>query len=197
MYFKFLTLSLSLLLSAISFGQDRLEGNLDTATQVYSSNNIYIELGGKGLFYSVNYERKLFSLGEKMFATGSLGFSLFPGMTKVQNSMDVMLPFSISIHKHLKKSHFLVFGTGTTFYRYMINDIEISNENIDLQPLIARLKPINEFFGHVNLEYRHQKPKGGFMFKAGITPLFFKKMQNFQGINSAQLSGNIGIGYGF
>lgn len=197
MRLKYIIYILFLISASVSFSQDRLEGTMDTTEQVYSKNNAYLELGGKGLFYSLNYERRLFNLGEKTTINGSIGISLFPGMTKIKGSVDFLMPFSISIQQHLKKNHHLCIGTGSTYYNYQINDIEITNSNLQAQPLRARLKSVTEWFGHLNFEYRHQKPKGGLMFKVGITPLFFDKMQNFEGIKTAQFSANAGIGFGF
>jgi hypothetical protein len=197
MRLKYILGTLFIFLLAIGHSQDRLEGTMDTTAQVYAKNNAYLEFGGKGLFYSFNYERRLFNLGEKTSVNGSIGFSLFPGLTQVKGSTDFLMPLSISIQQHLKKNHHLVIGTGSTYYSYQINDIEISNANLISQPLRARLKTVTEWFGHLNFEYRHQKPEGGFMFKAGITPLFFDRMQNFEGMKTAQFSANAGIGFGF
>lgn len=197
MSFKTLFFACILLSYSLGFSQDRLEGTMDTTKQVYAKNNVHLELAGKGLFYSINYERSLFNLGEKTSVRASIGFCLFPGLTKVRKSNDFLMPLSVSIQHHLKKNHFISVGTGTTYYNYLINDIPITNVNLYQQPLVAQLKPITEWFGHINLEYRFQKPKGGLMYKAGITPLFFDKMQNFKGMKTAQFSANIGIGYTF
>lgn len=197
MSFKSLLFISFLLSSTFGFSQDRLEGTMDTTQQTYAKNNIYLELAGKGLFYSINYERSLFNIGEKTSVRANIGFCIFPGLTKVRKSNDFLMSFSISIQQHLKKNHFISFGVGSTYYNYLINDIPITNANLHLQPLTAKLKPITEWFGHINLEYRFQKPKGGLMYKAGVTPLFFDKMQNFTGMKTAQFSANIGIGYTF
>jgi len=197
MSLKIILITVLLFSITSKFSQDRLEGTMDTIEQVYAKNNVYLELAGKGLFYSVNYERSIFNLGKKTSVRASIGFSLFPGLTQVKKSTDFLMPLSISIQQHLKKNHFISFGTGSTYWKYQINDIEINEANLPTQPLVARLKTITEWFGHINLEYRYQKPKGGLMYKAGITPLFFDKMQNFTKIKTAQFSANIGIGYTF
>lgn len=194
---KYIIGSLFLFLFAVAFGQDRLEGSMDTTELVYSKNNAYLELGGKGLFYSFNYERRLFNLGKKTSVNASIGFSVFPGMTKVSSSADFLMPLGISIQQHLKKNHHLVFGTGSTFYSYYINNIEISNAMLPKEPIVAQLKNVTEWFGHLNFEYRYQDPKGGLMFKAGVTPLFFDAMQNFTDMKTGQFSANVGIGFGF
>lgn len=197
MNFKILFFLGALLIYSLGYTQDRLKGTMDTTKQVYAKNNAYLELAGKGLFYSVNYERSLFNLGEKTSVRASIGFSIAPGFTKVRKSTDFLMPLAISIQQHLKKNHFIAFGVGSTYYNYLVNDILITTENLSLQPLVPRLKSVSEWFGHINLEYRYQKPKGGMMYKAGITPLFFDEMQNFLGMKTAQFSANLGIGYTF
>ncbi len=180
--------------------QDRLNGEVDSnhvSHSDYAQNNIYLELGGKGLFYSINYERGLFDIGDKFSFRASVGFSIFPGLTKVKPSKDYFLPLEVSLLHHLKGNHFLSYGVGSTYWNYQVNNLVIDEGNLNVQPLRVGLKTIEEWFGHINIDYRHQKPKGGFMFKAGITPLFFAKMQNFQKVKRFALSGNIGVGYTF
>lgn len=188
---------ISIFIGFIGFSQDRLEGIVDTTTQKYAKNALYLELAGKGFYYSINYERNLFNIGEKTSVKASIGFSIFPGLTQVRNSNDFLMPLSVSIQQHLTGNHHLSLSTGSTYYNYQINDIVITNANLNTQPLTARLKTIQEWFGHVSLDYRYNKPEGGLLLKGGVTPLFFDKMQNFEGMPTMQLSANIGVGYTF
>ena len=57
-------------------------------------------------------------------------------------------------------------------------DIKIDNSNIGLAPE-PTLKEMKEWFAHIVLEYRYEKPEGGLMAKAGISPLFFDYMEPF------------------
>ncbi|MCT4581608.1 MAG: hypothetical protein N4A35_09340 [Flavobacteriales bacterium] len=197
MNFKFVLFFSLFFIGIVGFSQDRLEGLVDTTTQKYAKNAYYLELAGKGFYYSVNYERSLFSLSEKTSIKASVGFSAFPGLTHVRKSYDFSMPIAIVLQQHLKNNHHLSLSTGSTYFNYLINDIEITNDNLNIQPVGVRLKPINEWFGHISLDYRYNNPSSGLLLKGGITPLFFDKMQNFQGMKTAQLSANIAVGYTF
>jgi len=179
-----------------SFAQDRLLGKFGFSKSSKARNLVYLELGGKGLFYSVNYERALIKLNDDLSINPSIGFSLWPGFTQVRKTKDYMLPLALNLVKSFDE-HNISFGVGSTYYNYMVNDLVVHNNNLPIQPLEMRLKTITEWFGHVNLEYRYQKEEGGLMFKAGVTTLFFDKMQNFKEMHRVALSGNIGVGYAF
>lgn len=188
---------ISIFVGFIGFSQDRLEGIVDTTTQKYAKNALYLELAGKGFYYSINYERNLFNIGEKTSIKGSIGFCAFPSMTPVRSSFDYTIPLSISLQQHIAKNHHISLGVGSTYFNYLINTIDISNSNINKEPIQVKLQTIQEWFGHINLDYRYNKPEGGLLLKGGITPLFFDKMQNFEGMPTMQFSANIGVGYTF
>ncbi len=183
-------------LTATSFAQDRLLGKFGFSKSSKAKNLVYLELGGKGLFYSVNYERALIKLNDELSINPSIGFSIWPGFTQIRKSKDYMVPLALNLVKSFDE-HNVSFGVGSTYYNYMVNDLVIHQNNLPIQPLETRLKTLTEWFGHANLEYRYQKEEGGLMFKAGLTSLFFAKMQNFKQMHRVALSGNIGVGFAF
>ena len=91
-----------------------------------SKNKLYLELLGKGFFYSVNYERNAVQFNDLIGLNLSTGVGIFPGLTSIEKSVDVFIPlecnFSLS-----KNSHHFVIGYGSTYWRYKINFIEINN----------------------------------------------------------------------
>jgi len=196
MNLKHIFFAVLLLSFSLNYAQDRLEGQIDSNKVTKAKNLVYFELLGKGLFYSINYERSLIKLGEKASINASIGFSIFDGMTQIRPSKDFFIPLEVNI-VHDFKNHHLSYGVGSTYWNYEVNDLVIHKNNLPIQPLTVRLKTITEWFGHINLEYRYQKPTGGMMYKAGITPLFFDKMQNFEQVRRNYLSANLGIGYAF
>ena len=163
-----------------------------------SKNTAYLELLGKGMFYSFNYEREIYRIDEKLAFNGSVGFSIIPGFTDIEDSQDRLFPFEINAKYSFDKHH-VVLGYGTTLWRYKINEIKIDNSNIGSAPAEPKLKEMKEWFAHIVLEYRYQKPEGGFMAKGGISPLFFDYMANsaFTKNTNTQFSINLGIGYSF
>jgi hypothetical protein len=169
-----------------------------TSQTIESKNTVYAEFLGKGFYYSINYERNLFQLSDKLSAQASAGFGLFPGFTDIEKSTDFTLPLELNL-RYSMGTHNIVAGYGTTYWRYSLYDIPIESSNWDQQPIAPELKKTKEWFAHIVLEYRYQKVDGGLMFKAGWSPLFFAKMQHFayqKKVNFAN-SFNFGIGYSF
>lgn len=200
------------------------EATSDSSAKV-SKNRVYLELLGKGFYYSMNFEREFFTIKENLTLNGSIGFGLFDSFTtsafdpltgeelskKEQKDLlverssrkrmpgkDRFVPMELNFNYSFGNHHAIV-GYGTTFWSYEVIDIEIDNSNIDQQPIPATLKKTKEWFAHLTLDYRYQKPNGGFIFKAGFTPLFFAKMNHsaFTKKSNYQASFNLGVGWGF
>lgn len=175
------------------------------AQNISAKNTVYAELLGKGFYYSINYERNIYELNDKISFQGSVGFCLMDGLYTDEYKkliegmkMDFTLPLELNVRYSLG-NHNIVAGYGTTFWRYYLPEIEINSANWDQQPVEPSMKSVKEWFAHAVVEYRWQKPEGGIMAKAGWSPLFFAKMANFnyqKKINFAN-SFNIGIGYSF
>jgi hypothetical protein len=111
---------------------------------------------------------------------------------------DFLMPIELNVRYSLG-NHNIVAGYGTTYWRYYLPEIPINSANWDQQPIAPTMKKVKEWFAHMVLEYRWQKPEGGLMAKAGWSPLFFAKMQNFKYQKKANFANsfNIGIGYSF
>lgn len=182
------------------YGQETESDN-----SISGKNTVYAEFLGKGFYYSINYERNIYEINEKLSIQGSLGFCLMDGLytdnykEEVDGmSMDFTMPLELNLRYRLG-NHNIVAGYGTTYWRYYLPDIPINNANWDQQPVAPTMKKVSEWFAHAVLEYRWQKPEGGFMAKAGWSPLFFAKMENFKyqkKVNFAN-SFNFGVGYSF
>lgn len=172
----------------------------DSTNNETAKNTVYGELAGKGFYYSINYERLLFNINEKLSANASIGFCVIDGSTSsVQPTTDKTFPFELNLRYNLNKNHNIVFGYGFTKWKYSIVYIPINSSNINQQPVAPELKEIKETFSHLTLDYRFQKPEGGLMLKGGITPLYFAAYENsaFTKKSNKQLSMNIAIGYVF
>lgn len=180
------------------------------AQTITAKNSVYIEALGKGFYYSINYERNIFELTEKLSLQGSVGFCAINGAytedykAALENAdgmmkgMDITIPLELNFRYNMG-NHNIVAGYGTTYWRYYLPDIPITSSNWQDQPVAPSMKKVKEWFAHAVVEYRYQKPEGGFMFKAGWSPLFFAKMENFKyqkKVNFAN-SFNLGVGYSF
>jgi hypothetical protein len=114
---------------------------------------VYAELGGRGVVYSLNYDRRFRSVDGLGASAGICVFHV----------IDISSVFSLPTSVYYligKNNNYLELGAGTTFLvKYSGVSMEI--HNIDLV--------LNFTAG-----YRYQK-KRGFIFRAGLTPLISVK----------------------
>lgn len=160
-------------------------------------NNLQLEFFGKGFYYSVGYERK-FVISEKVNFGANIGLCLFPGLTSLEPSTEILVPFELNTSIKKLQNEFII-GAGTTFWKYQVNYIPITNNNLNQQPLTPELISETEWFAHISFEYRlHAKSKPLF-YKLGYIPLFFDFTPNSKFTNSLnyQTSFTIGIGWSF
>jgi hypothetical protein len=118
-------------------------------------NTFFLELGGNGMFYSLNYDRILLNR-DQWKLSGRVGVLYLPPFDGGNRQM-VGGPLEISYLRGRGK-HFLEIGLGGTavydtyqFAEYRIRDLAV--------------------MGVLRVGYRHQKTEGGFFYKAGFTPL--------------------------
>ena len=121
-------------------------------TSIFKRNTFFVEAGGKGPYYSVNYDR-LFKPGKKLIYSWRVGFSILPH--------DLSVPLAISAFtKGLK--HHLEFSLGLTpyikGYKTFLHSKDFSDKQVYITPGIG---------------YRYQKLNGGFFFTTGVDPLVF------------------------
>ena len=124
----------------------------DTTHIFFKKNTLFIEGGGKGRYYSVNYDR-LFKQGKKLIFSWRVGFSILPH--------DLSLPIAVSAFTGGLQHHFEV-SLGITPY---LKDYKTFLHKNDLSD--------KQFYITPGIGYRYQKINGGFFFSAGIDPLIF------------------------
>jgi hypothetical protein len=126
-----------------------------------AAKSVFVELGGPGLA-SVNYDMRLQKKEDGLgFRVGIGGFSVkdeFLGETSKTGLLTVPVALNYLIGKD-KKNYFEI-GAGFTY----VNLTEKSDNFEDDQ--------FSTSFGHLHFGYRLQPEKGGFTFRAGITPVF-------------------------
>lgn len=122
-----------------------------------AKNSIYIDLLGTGGWYSLNYERLVFSHGKLDLGVSSgLSLNHFKDFERNLNP-DFTLPFSLNAI--YGTNHHVEAGIGTTL---------ASVVRADEDYYAKRYFNINM---SLTLGYRYQKPTGGFLFRAAYTPL--------------------------
>jgi len=111
--------------------------------------NLYLEIGGPGVFLSLNYDTRL--TNSRNGVGISAGFGYIPNV----NIIPVQINYLIG-----KTSHFLEIGAGGTY-------ISIARSNS-----FILFKGSSEIFGTTTLGYRYQPLKGGFNFRINVDPIF-------------------------
>jgi len=124
-----------------------------TQTTNFKQNQLYLELGGNGLIYSINYERLL---SENFILRG--GFGITPGIIFVEGTF-IHIPFTASYLIGSTTSK-LELGLGATYF---------AGEDTELFGLDAGDQSLIILTGIVG--YRYTSP-GGFVLRVLFTPLY-------------------------
>lgn len=124
----------------------------DTTLIYKKRNSVFIEAGGKGPNYSVNYSR-IFKQGRKLIYSWRAGFSVL--------SNDLSLPIAITAFTPGLQHH-LEFSIGITPY---LKDYKTFLKKNDLSDKQIYITP--------GLGYRYQKINGDFFLSVGVDPLVF------------------------
>lgn len=130
---------------------------LSFSAAAQTRNAAYFELGGNAIIPSINYERWL---SDRWY--GRVGFTVVTGEDS-DGDEDVTYAIPVMIggfnnpagNHHFETAGGLLFVTGDSQDLFDEDDEEINN--------VA---------GTVTIGYRYQKPGGGFVFRAGFTPVF-------------------------
>jgi hypothetical protein len=146
---------------------------------LFRKNTFYLELGGKGPFYSVNYER-IFHQRVKVNYSICIGFSIVPD--------GISLPLGLAAITG-KKKHHAEFSLGATPFIQHYKSFLAKNDLSDKVIYIA-----------LGIGYRYQKPEGGIYFTFGVTPLLFIDPPSDNPWNISTRfypSGHLGLGWNF
>ena len=131
-----------------SFGQNAIKKN----------NLAYFELGGNGLFLSLNYERQVIKNTNLNFHIGSGIYGIKPTY--------LTIPFGLNYLLHLKDNRsFIDFGFGLTYTKANVKLYAIVDNKFN--------EPIDQTDFNVipSISYRHYSSKD-WMFKVSLTPVF-------------------------
>ena len=150
----------------------------DSGTNLFKyRNSAYVEAGGHGLFYSINYEH-LF-VNQRVFKTSAhLGISYYPKQTGIR---DIWIPVVINEIFSISKHH-IELGLGHVFIREASRDMENN--------------PREWFWSGVftgRIGYRYQKPGGRMTYRIGFTPFLEYEANPVEFYPSAGVS----VGYNF
>lgn len=140
----------------------RTQAQETTFNNDFARNSVFLELGGNGLLYSLNYDHKFFD-----HASARIGAMYFPYSNDDPNTFDgrlsiLFVPITANYLVGDGNSR-LEIGGGPLIVRVSA-DGEVDNELID---------GVGSGVGFTGtLGYRLQPRNGGFLFRIGYTPAF-------------------------
>jgi hypothetical protein len=125
----------------------------------------YVELGGAGIA-SINYDMRIMKKNDGLgFRIGIGGFSINNGSYK---TTALFVPVGLNYLLGKDNKHFFELGAGATF-------VSLKEKNTFNDPYYQNSNDrFNSTFGHLYFGYRVQPKDGGFLFRAGLTPIFGK-----------------------
>ena len=139
------------------------------ATSIFAqkaAKTAYVELGGAGLA-SLNYDMRLMKKNDGLgFRVGFGGFSISEGSYK---TTALFVPLELNYLLGKDDKHFFEIGGGATI-------VSLKEKNTSNDPYFSNNNnsDFNSTFGHLYFGYRIQPKDGGFLFRAGLTPVFGK-----------------------
>lgn len=152
-----------------------------------AENAVYAEVGGQGLFYTVNYERFIRpDMGIRIgFGAISVSATASDGMSTATAgatlaAAPVMFDY-LGLHKGASA---LELGAGVDLL-YTGGSASVPGSSV----MASGLTPVPT----ATIGYRYSSPTGGFVFRAGYTPLFFVTTQQ----KSVASWGGMSFGYRF
>ena len=147
------------LITFFCFSQEEAKEDLLVNTK---RNTLYLELGGSGALYSVNYDRILKNKKRGM-TSFSIGTTYWGKIDYSDGRTDIGIPVSYNYLIGKKNNH-LELGIGLTIlYSRVLNNYLDAKED---------QKGISSIFS-LKCGYRYQKPTGGFLFRATFTPILY------------------------
>lgn len=153
--FLFLALFTIFLSLTVDAQVDATDSTAIIDSTVKKCNSIFVEIGGNGLYYSVNYDR-LFKVSEYFYISRRAGVHYSNNLLG-NNYRFIGVPIEISGLASISDRHFLEIGAGITILNRR-NNGDNHNETLAILALTAG--------------FRYQRPNGGFFFKGGFTPLY-------------------------
>lgn len=133
------------------------QGLSQEATFERRGHSTFLELGGTGFTYTLNYESRFGKTHRGLGARIGLGIS----STELS-----CITVPVTVNYLLGKSqgkHFLELGVGYTYLDLReMDSFKVNDESVFFE---------GTSFGHFVVGYTRHPPLGGFLFKFGITPL--------------------------
>ena len=146
-----------LLLQASVFGQEQTGRRLSSFEPGNRAQSVYFELLGPGLTYSFNYDTRFQNTLNGLGGRAGLGYISVEGNSVV--SVPVMVNYLLG-----KGGKYFEMGLGATYIGFNSAESASDNEVLFIND--------SQVFGTMVFGYRRQPVDGGFLFRAGLSPVF-------------------------
>lgn len=176
-----LLIFISCLLGSVSLSAQKEEPS--GSPQPSGQNVFYAELGGPGILFSANYDRRFTKKNTGWGGRIGLGFVsgyLEPDNSGYYNSPSSLVTLPIQVNHIFGKPnspHTFEVGAGVTFIGKKVEILDFYDDKM------------SNVFGTASFMYRRQPVNGGFMWRIGFTPLVAK--------GYIQAFGGVSVGYSF
>lgn len=147
-----------------------------SSNKFQNKNSFQLDLGGHGLFYSVNYERILIN-GNRFKTASQIGISYYPASTGIR---DIWMPIGVNEILSFGKHH-IEAGLGYIVIREATRDPENNPDEWFWSGIMS---------GRIG--YRYQKPGGRLILRAAFTPFM-----EHGTAHEFHPSGGLSVGYSF
>ena len=128
-----------------------------SASAQSAAKSIYFELGGAGLAtfnYDMRFQKK----------EDGLGFKVGAGGYNIDQQRALFFPAGLNYLFGKDGKNYFEVGAGITIVSFKDRYYDINNER----------PKFTATFGHAFFGYRLQPKNGGFLFRAGLTPIFMR-----------------------
>jgi hypothetical protein len=161
--------------------------------QELPTQSFYVELGGAGLPYSMNYD---FRFDKSQMDSWGMRVGIGGWILTGEHSSESLVTIPVQINKLLgKDKHYFEVGGGATWLRFResyeyFNGTRMTTSTQDEYNFILNTGSTPTLMGTFSLGYRRIPTNGGFTFKANLNPVF-----NWNGF--WPLWFGVGFGYAF
>ncbi|RZK55421.1 MAG: hypothetical protein EOO91_14155 [Pedobacter sp.] len=135
------------------------------SAQETKKNSLYLEIGGNGVLYSVNYDR-IIPISTQFKLAPRIGFDYVPRNIKnapTYGNWSFPIEANVLYAQSRESKNFLEGGLGLSLFNIVAN-YKYNNDKTEIIDTEVKTAKITTF----RLGFRHQKPTGGFMYRAGL-----------------------------
>lgn len=129
-----------------------------------AAKSIYFELGTPGIA-SINYDMRVNK------TDNGLGFRVGVGGVSIDGVGAVFVPLGVNYLVGKDTKNYFELGAGATI---LVTFDEEYTSNFPNPPTYRKVTDTKSSFGHLYFGYRYQPKTSGFVFRAGLAPIFRK-----------------------